>query len=334
MLPIKLKLQEIGAVKIGGLGKKTTSKNGKEFRLPEKHDKFTVVRKVRGDDDNYVPDAEIMKELLNPREVPIVFISNRINDIWTSYRSFYHTSGKSICRSEDEEWASRATKVKVDGGGHTLNFNVRDRLQCPNRECEFAINKQCKPFGRLQFTIPYSQELGGVYTFRTTSIYSITNIQSQLAYFLQLTSGMIAGLPFFLRMSPKTVRYDNGTKKSTFFEVSLHYKGSMVELLKIAEIRTKEVLSGKQKIYTAIGMKDKVIDADFRMFADDVMEYAPESYQIDNPERLLSEASESSIVEDDESYSLGDGEGETIEQAEAKVEKQAAQVQGDANGLL
>lgn len=208
------RLAEGGKIKIGGLGEVRSGKGGK-YRLPEKHDRFTLTKTTRGPDiDGARGDLEVDEELMlslmhveengetEPlREIPIVLHSDDIEEVFPTKYAIYH--GRKLACSGDGKVAARYV---YDGKVRTKETK---EVACP---CE-RLGRQkdpCKPHGTLHCSIraPGQAVAGSLYRWRTTSIISIEQMLGSLNHILA-TCGVLQGLPLVLVLKP--VEVDKGT---------------------------------------------------------------------------------------------------------------------------
>lgn len=209
-------LPERFKLKIGQKGEARKGKGG-NYRLPTKWDHMKICSLERDANDDFIVDEEITKELgdgsLEPKLIgPIVLLYNDPDvNLWTMYRAY--KSRTCMCKG-DGETARRFDPSKKD----------YVETQCP---CDNLKKKICKPNGILSFVIP-SAELGGVCKFRTTSWNSIRSLLGGMAYFRQLTGGVLRGVPLYIRMNEKSVDVEGKTQKVYF--LSLEYKGNLEDV--------------------------------------------------------------------------------------------------------
>jgi len=308
MLKISKRLQEVGKIKIGRKSAAKTSTNaGKTFRLPQKLDHFIVVKNVKNDDDFVIDDSVMSKVGNSPRSLEVILLSDKIEDSWQSERAYYTGSGALFCRSDDGETASRAKteKRKIDGKDVTVVTEERFSMPCAGNNCPHAIPDKdgiirCKPHGRLFVALPQSNQLGGVYVFRTTSWNTIVNIQSQLEFIHSMTHGVLAGLKLSLKISPKSVKYKGKggiAQSTTIFEVGLFFEGNMEDLYKIASSKAGAFLEGRKRL-AEIQIANKEI-GDMRLPPSEavkmVQEFNPEVAKEDDD--MLSESTTTSDYE-------------------------------------
>ena len=186
MIPLDARLQEVGKIKIGMKGeRKEKSGGGGTFAMPKKLDHFIVTMNVRDrESDNFYIDQPVHDKMMLQNDwtrIPIRFLFPTIEGNWESTLSHY-VGTKPWCVSKDAKIATRANTdgnlpgAKWTGGTHNE--------PCLFKSCPYFGKDDkgrvlgCKPFATLSVVLPWSQQLGGVYKFRTTSWASIQNIQS------------------------------------------------------------------------------------------------------------------------------------------------------------
>lgn len=185
-------LPEIGKIKIGGKGKKQISKKNNEFRPPIKFDHFVITTRERDEDDNLIPNQEIMKSLGDkPKELRIMLI---YDDVDLNFRTAYeYYEGK---------------KLKCSGDGEKANFKKSETETiegvCDPETCKYAQPdkygaRKCKISGVLTCILLDFPTLGGVYRFRTHGFYSVSYILNSLQYLSTCTNGLLRNLPLKMR---------------------------------------------------------------------------------------------------------------------------------------
>lgn len=127
--------------------------------------------------------------------------------MWDAWYEAY-TAGRMVARSDGEniiyQCGHDGTIIVKDG------IEVATGLPKPHPADMWAGNDykgngvKFKAVGRLNVIIPELKRAAYL-TFQTTSIHDIANISAQLAGFYALNSGVIAGIPFYLRRSPRPV---------------------------------------------------------------------------------------------------------------------------------
>lgn len=192
-------LAEGGKIKIGGLGETRKGSNG-NYRLPVKHDFFTITTTRRDGAGDLIVDEALMAELATDqdgkvRELPIVLHDDEIENVFPTTYALY--SGKKLfCRGDGEH----AIRKEMRGNEWT---GATSELKCP---CEFLGAKgkmTCKPHGTLHCSIrvPGRAVAGSVYKWRTTSLISIQRMIGSLQQ-IQGICGTLCGIPLMLKLEP------------------------------------------------------------------------------------------------------------------------------------
>lgn len=142
-----------------------------------------------------------------PRTLRIILPFNDIPRMWDAWYEAY-TAGRMVARSDGEyilyQCAHDGTIIVKDG------IEVSTGLPKRHPEDMFAGNDykgngvKFKAVGRLNVIIPELKRAAYL-TLQTTSIHDIANISAQLAGFHALNSGQIAGIPFYLRRTPRPI---------------------------------------------------------------------------------------------------------------------------------
>lgn len=213
-------LAERGKIKIGNKGQKRVSSQGNDYQAPQKLDHFLITTTARGSDGNFLRD-DALHEILGekPTEIPVVLLYDDIDlNFATRYACYV---GRSAWCSGDGEEATRIAE-----GGARVNV----ACVCERVAQTYKGKDKCKPNGKLSVIIQGAEVVGGVWSFRTTSYYSITGILSSLALIKRITGGPLAGIPLMLVMSPKQVADPNTGAAQTVYIVSLEFRGSVAAL--------------------------------------------------------------------------------------------------------
>lgn len=217
-------LPERGKIKIGGKGASRPTQNGGEFQLPVKYDHFVVTTMQRGQDNNFIPDAEIMGRLgEKPKRIPVTLLyDDEALNFQTRYAAF---KGRVLWCSGDGEVAQR---LKGEGPD-------RAEIPCPCERADPAYTgkDKCKINGNLSVLINGAGAVGGVWKFRTTSYNSVVGIMSSMALMKRATGGPLAGIPLELVVAPKTAVSPTEGKAQTVYIVGLEFPGDMTELRKV-----------------------------------------------------------------------------------------------------
>jgi hypothetical protein len=249
-------------IKIGGLGKETTSKQGTRFRLPEKYDHFVITTNERDPFGNLIPAHDIMQAYgPKPTELNVILFSNEIEDVYNDWYAYY--TGKSVqCKSIDGEIARwnhmlaplpQSLQQIQDENGWTL-------VRCTGQQCPVYQKENCKINAIFRCILAEAQTVGGVAELRTTSINSALQLRASLALIQQVTGGYMAGIPLILKLQPKTVQLPQGGQ-SIIYITHLEYPGSLLDLKQIA-------LEYQKKI--------ALMDKDLRLVAASAYEETPE----------------------------------------------------------
>ena len=211
---INLRPAQIGNIKIGGKGEERTGNGGKKYRLPVKHDHFTVTTTGKDKNGDFIPDERIMSILGNDcTEIPITVLFNDPDLIFKTSYAFFDSA-----------------KCQCSGDGHMARKTNGEFIECNPKTCETFLAKGCKPHGVLSVILMDSPRVSGVHIFRTTSWNTINNILSSLDLLFARTYGQLAGLPMILTLQPKTTLIP-GTKKTTvIYTVNIDFDGSMNDL--------------------------------------------------------------------------------------------------------
>jgi len=233
------RLPERWKIKIGGHGEKRKSKDGGEYRLPVKYDHIRICNLEKDENDNFIPDFDLMESLgselidgdpKKPTVIgPVVTLYNDLSLVLhTAYRMY---KGRDcMCKGNGEE--------RIGCGDGKLPEGICDPMRC-----EALKRKICKPNGILSVMFPHAQ-LGGVAKFRTTSWNSISSLMGGLALIHLSARGKIAGLPLYLRIN-QTLAQVQGKAQTVYF-LSVEYHGNMhdlrQEVLAYVETEAKDVL--------------------------------------------------------------------------------------------
>lgn len=195
------------------LGVKKVSAKGNEY--PSAVDYFVCppeVTKVYGE---------------KPRELDIMFPDDDVAKVaGAAYKMYTATRGK-ICTSDgltavrivdDEVLAGNAspTQEQLDRAlvrPDTKAFSRRE-IPCPNAECRFFQDDQCKVVMNLMFVL-YKVPGIGVYQLDTGSYNSIVDVRGGIELVRRITNGRLRGVPLKLRVKPTTA-YPEGKKKNVF----------------------------------------------------------------------------------------------------------------------
>lgn len=260
-------LPEVGKIKIGAKGEIRKSRGGNEYRLPTKLDHFLVTTMERDQEtENFLPNELIMKKLGESKTLNVQLLYNRIELNFPSRLIRY-----------------KGTKVQCSGDGrfgHIREDSGVREIECPCKYNDFTYtgSDRCKLNGTLSCILTdFTDCIGGVFKFRTTSINSIEGITSSLAYIHNLTGGILANIPLRLVLDRKTSVDRTGVNREISF-VRVEFAGSYQELLSEAkQIRDTKMqyieMSEKtaENLVTAEVPEDEVTDVQEEYYPPEVI---------------------------------------------------------------
>lgn len=222
---LKPRVTELGSIRIGKKGEARKSQSGGEYRLPQKLDHFIITKLARDDrTDDLIVDKALMDSLCEQgfadpdghlRRIPIRVLSNDPEDIMQAAYCWY--AGKKCAARSDgrtvtffqgwtrEDWLKPLPEPIVkqwdedmidwkDGRGEKL-FKIHTVFNC------MIASKDAK--------------FGGVYKFRTTSQITGSQLLGGLTQVLQLTNGILVGMPLQLVIRPIQVNPETSKGKIT-----------------------------------------------------------------------------------------------------------------------
>lgn len=296
-------LVERGKIKIGNKGAKRTSSQGNNFQMPQKLDHFLITTTERGNDNNFLRDAQLHKLLGDtPKEIPIVLIYDDIElNFQTRYAAY---NGRTLWCSGDGETAQRAKKAQ---GSDEINYEPV-ACPCPRQAPTYQGRDKCKINGTLSVMIRGAEAIGGVWKFRTTSYNSVVGIMSSLALIQRITGGPLAGIPLVMTINPKSVADPIKGNQQTIYVVGVEYRGGMEGL----QEQGHNLLLNR----TTHGLRIEHIEEEARQ----LISYAPTSYASpddvsDDVEEFYPDALQGDIVES--------GDQEKAQTETAKPQKSA-----------
>lgn len=248
---IKPRVCELGKIKIGGLGEERAKSSGSgTYRMPEKHDCFTVTTLHRDAKGDLIPDAELMaslKDMADPdgklRQLPISLLSNDLEDVMQAAYVWYQ--GKRL--------AGRG-----DGKTLTKFFDLGRQQWLPTPDVrpwkpEYAdlTGPDGKKLFKLHVTLNCviaapSARWGGVYKFRSTSQITAEGLYGSFTQLRLLTGGQLRGLP--LRLVVRPIQVSPEGKPITVYVVHAELRGPDLQAIQtLALERAKhEIDNAKQ----------------------------------------------------------------------------------------
>ena len=199
-----------GHIKIGNKGEERQGRSGM-WAPPQKLDHFLVTKTYREGDhnSNFVVDDAIMGALVaggfadadgKVRRIPIWLLQDEVDLVYpTAYVAY---AGRSMaCRGDGEQ----ATRF-ISPDGEVLAEPVQVPCPCERLEKDLVGNRRCKFSGILHcaLRLPGHAVIGSVYTHRTTSEISVSQVFTHLGDILEIT-GTLRGLPLMLVLRPQQV---------------------------------------------------------------------------------------------------------------------------------
>lgn len=186
-------LMPVGNIKIGKKGEEKKARNSdKKWRQPIRLDHFIITTTERGEDGNFLIDEAVMESIgeKKPKSIRVRFPFDKPTLIFQT--SFQMYDGKQLKCEGNGEIAERKDKEgKMTEG------------KCMGRECQYMIDKKCKPSGRLACHLPDSPHYGGIYMYRTHGWNSVNGIMAALENYHAQTGQILQGLPFRLIFTNK-----------------------------------------------------------------------------------------------------------------------------------
>jgi hypothetical protein len=181
----------IGRISIGHL----VEKNGKY--LPEKDDCFTLTTQVQGKEGWLLHPLNQALAETSPnnkiRAIPIKLLFNDSDlNLRAEFSAFDRQTGRPVCVGNGE------CAKRVSGEG------IED-VACPTPErCQFAKEKGCKLYGRLNVQVEGQNDELGSFIFRTTGYNSVRTLAARLQYFAAVSNGLTRFLPLQLKLRAKS----------------------------------------------------------------------------------------------------------------------------------
>lgn len=235
---IQPRISELGKIKIGRKSDKVLkTQSGKEWSPPEKLDHIILTTLNRDGKGQLALDVALMNQLKadgyadkdgNIRKLPIRVLSNDPEDIMQSSWCWY--GGRNIGARSDGKTVTWFVGHDKENWCKRLPEPVTEPWQ-PEFE-DLADGKGVRLF--KQHTIfncvvaSKGSRFGGVHKFRTTSTITASQLYGGLLHVLQLTGGILVGIPLQLVMRPMQVSPEvNGNKvNSTVYVLHLELVGS------------------------------------------------------------------------------------------------------------
>ncbi len=248
---IKPRVCELGKIKIGGLGEERQKSSGSgTYRMPEKHDCFTVTTLHRDAKGDLIPDAELMaslKDMADPdgklRQLPISLLSNDLEDVMQAAYVWYQ--GKRLAGRGDGK-----TLTKFFDLGRQQWLATPD-VRPWKPEYADLTGPDGKKLFKLHVTLNCviaapSARWGGVYKFRSTSQITAEGLYGSFTQLRLLTGGQLRGLP--LRLVVRPIQVSPEGKPITVYVVHAELRGPDLQAIQtLALERAKhEIDNAKQ----------------------------------------------------------------------------------------
>ncbi|WP_288841907.1 hypothetical protein [uncultured Deefgea sp.] len=181
----------IGRISIGHLVQK------KDKWVPEKDDAFTLTTQVQGKDGWLLHPLHAQFAEVSPnnkiRTIPVRLLFNDSDlNLRAEFSAFDRQTGRPLCVGNGE------CAKRVSGEG------VED-VPCPTPErCQYAKEKGCKLYGRLNVQVDGQNDELGTFMFRTTGYNSVRTLAARLQYFEAVSGGNTRHLQLLLKLRAKS----------------------------------------------------------------------------------------------------------------------------------
>lgn len=216
------RLRERGKIKIGWKeSQERESRSGKKYRNPTKLDHFLITTTEKDKNGFFIKDSQVHEKIgEKPTVLDVTLPYETIPaNFFTTYAK-YSFSGMKLCSGDG------VSAVEVNE-----RSQVERKRECP---CESLADKTCKSLGILQVNLSAANVIGGVYTFRTTSYWSISGIQGSLEQFV--AKGIpLNCIPLKMVLLPMTARVNGRPTK--MWAAHLEFHGNDQDLFNEAERR-------------------------------------------------------------------------------------------------
>ncbi len=243
---LKVRPQQLGRIKIGGLGAKKKGKDGKpDWQMPVKYDHFVVTTNVRGDDGNFERD-EVIHEALGDKPMELSGLL-----MYPTVEENLHTE---MC-----EYQGRGKKGKlISCDGETKTQVATGRTKDCTRK-EDGTGCECKPYTRFHLQLSGAPAMG-YHFFRSTSWETTNNIQTALESIYAMF-GTCFHAPVRLKCYPSEDEHEGGISTST--KIGLVLDMSMLQAAELIGQGSKylEIAGGRVK-QIAAEVRDELVAQD------------------------------------------------------------------------
>lgn len=257
---------ELGKIKIGGLGEARTSRANTTYRMPQKHDYFTITGMSRDANGNLIEDTALMKSLIEDygdldgrlRNLPIRVMSDIPDEIlvsrlcWYGNRSLGATSdGQQVTWFRDpvqpypelkpprvEPWRDEMLDLTNHKGEKIFKLHFIFACSIASREARF----------------------GGIYKFRSTSMISFRQMLAGLHDIRNLTGGVLIGMPLWMVLRPMQVEVEG--KPTTVQVVHLELRGSDIQEIQQLALKNQQLRVGFKQSMDAIQQEYRTVLAE------------------------------------------------------------------------
>ena len=294
---VKPRISELGKIKIGGLGEERKARGGGTFRLPVKHDHFTVTTMQRDAKRNLIVDEDLMKSLVEEgyadadgkvRRLPVSCLSNDPEEVMqTAYVAY---EGKKLAAKSDGKEAEFFYDFKKKQWRDAPFITEwTDELA----DMTVGTGNDARPMFKMHTTLNVviasrRARWGGYYKFRTTSEISASQLYGSMIFLKEnITYGLLRGVPLQLVIRPIQVNPEGQT--TTVYVVHLEARGDDMEA-----IRTQALQRAEYELKNAlqVGKAHRQYLALMRSPADFDEEEAEEVAQEFHPQPALESAAE------------------------------------------
>lgn len=246
-MPIKdlsdrVRLPRLGHIR---LGIKKLNADKKEY--PQATDFFVCPEEVRA----------IYSD--QPRELDIMFPLDDDTKFAPQWLKCYSNLRGLLCRGNGE---TALCLVDIKTGEIATRDTEKTELRevlCDPDTCPRYLKKQCRQVMSLQFMLPKVKGFG-VYQIDTTSVNSITNINSSIKMIRSICQNKIAMIPLTLSIGPCEVSPEG--RKKTVWVLSLTSPYTILELNKFAQLPSGQALM----------LSDPLTEAPEDLYPDGVLE--------------------------------------------------------------
>ena len=229
------------------IGKKRVIQSGKI--IPTRVNEFLITKTTRKS-GNYEIDEGI--KLADKKSVPIVLLSDNIEDIFHVYRGRW---GKQ--NPLDKKVILLCTEVNP---GMRRQAGVDTNALCNPEECSHwtSSSGRCDWHGVLSCQLRDCPIIGAYARFRTKGFYTIRNIPAALQQISALTGGVLAGINLNLKYYNENV-IDAGGNPRQIPVINIEYLGTYKELLKEAiAIQALKNELGVKNVSYSLSLPDKI----------------------------------------------------------------------------